>query len=74
MHFYEGTDMQLLIHSYCYGASNEGSSNAGSTDKELLIQTYYLFQRYLIRLTWFIINQTELYNEGEVISYLVIVT
>ena len=46
MHFYEGTDMQLLIHSCCYGASNEGSSNAGSTDKELLIQTYYQFQRY----------------------------
>ena len=36
MHFYEGTDMQLLIQSCCYGASNEGS-----TDKELLIQTYY---------------------------------
>ena len=46
MHFYESTDMQLLIHSCCYGASNEGSSNAGSTDKELLIQTYYQFQRY----------------------------
>ena len=74
MHFYEGTDMQLLIHSCCYGASNKGSRNAGSTDKELLIQTYYQFQRYLIRLTRFIINQTELCNEGEVISYLVIVT
>ena len=46
MHFYEGADMQLLIQSCCYGASNEGSSNAGSTDKELLIQTYYQFQRY----------------------------
>ena len=74
MHFYEGTDMQLLIHSCCYGASNKGSRNAGSTDKELLIQTYYQFQRYLIRLTRFIINQTELCNEGEVISYFVIVT
>ena len=37
MHFYEGTDMQLLIHSYCYGASNEGSSKAGSTDIDLLL-------------------------------------
>ena len=42
--------------------------------RELLIQTYYQFQSYLIRLARFIINQTELCNEGEVISYLVIVT
>ena len=31
MHFYEGTDMQLLIHSFCYGASNKGT-----TDTDLL--------------------------------------
>ena len=73
MHFYEGTDMQLLIHSYCYGASNEGSSKAGSTDIDLLLVSE-IFRWYLIRLTKFIINQTELYNESEVISYLVIVT
>ena len=46
MHFYEGTDMQLLIHSCCYRASDEGSGNAGFTDKEVPIQTYCQFQRY----------------------------
>ena len=33
-----------------------------------------IFRWHFIRMTKFIINQTELYSESEVISYLVIVT
>ena len=42
--------------------------------KHYLIVVCLIFRRYLIRLTEFIINQTELYNDSEVISYFVIVT
>ena len=54
-----------------------GNANTGSGNRVVsraLSRSEMTFPSSLIRLTKFIINQTELYNESEVISKLVIVT
>ena len=79
----------LPYHDLFQGSPDGGKSNLSQTWKQKLmpflpfLKTTYswfvwifpeIFRWYLIRLSEFIVNQSELYNDSEVISYFVIVT